>query len=108
MVRIAEALLSNAIKFTTEGEISVDLLTDDKKNILILMVSDTGKAISPEHAERIFERFYKEDNFVPGIGLGLSLVRIIATRMSGTAYLDTTYSAPGSRFVVEIPLLPLS
>ena len=104
MVRMAESLLSNAIKFTTEGHISVDLVADDDKGVLRLMVSDTGKGVSPNHAEQIFERFYKEDSFVPGIGLGLSLVRIIATRMGGTICLDTTYNGPGTRFVVEVPL----
>lgn len=98
-----ESLLSNAIKFTTEGHISVDLVADDDKGVLRLLVSDTGKGVSPNHAEQIFERFYKEDSFVPGIGLGLSLVRIIAARMGGTVCLDTTYSGPGARFVVEVP-----
>lgn len=104
MVRMAEALLNNAIKFTTEGHVSVDLMADDEQDVLRLMVSDTGKGVSPDHAEQIFERFYKEDSFVPGIGLGLSLVRIIASRMNGTASLDTTYKGPGARFVVEVPL----
>ena len=104
MVRMAQCLLDNAFKFTSEGEISLDLTADDDKGVLRMTVADTGKGVSQNNEKRIFERFYKEDTFVPGVGLGLSLVRIIAERMGGTVFLDTTYNRPGTRFVVEIPL----
>lgn len=104
VVRMAQCLVDNAIKFTTNGYIYIDLVADDATGMLRLTVADTGKGVASNKAERIFERFYKEDEFVPGVGLGLPLVRIIATRMGGTAYLDPTYSYPGARFVVEIPL----
>ena len=104
MVRIAECLLNNAFKFTAKGHIDVEFMADDDKGMLRLSVADTGKGVSPENAEQIFERFYKEDEFVPGVGLGLPLVRIIATRMGGTVCLDTSYKGPGARFVVEIPM----
>ena len=101
---MAQCLVDNAIKFTTNGYIYIDLVAEDATGMLRLTVADTGKGVASNKAERIFERFYKEDEFVPGVGLGLPLVRIIATRMGGTAYLDPAYSYPGARFVVEIPL----
>lgn len=104
MVRMAQCLLDNAFKFTTEGQVTMDLSVDESQGMLRLTVSDTGKGIKPENAERIFERFFKEDNFVPGVGLGLSLTRIIATRLGGTVHLDTDFPGPGSRFILTIPL----
>ena len=103
-VRMAQCLLDNAFKFTTEGQVTMDLSVDESQGMLRLTVSDTGKGIKPENAERIFERFFKEDNFVPGVGLGLSLTRIIATRLGGTVHLDTAFLGPGSRFILTIPL----
>ena len=104
MVRMAECLLNNAFKFTTEGKVTLNLSVDDAGGMLRLTVSDTGKGVKPENAERIFERFFKENSFVPGVGLGLSLTRIIAARLGGTIRLDTAFPGPGSRFILEIPV----
>ena len=63
--------------------------------------ADTGKSIDAANAERYFERFYKVDEFVPGIGLGLPIAQLHALRLGRRDYIDTSYGRKGSRFVVE-------
>lgn len=99
--RMISILLDNAIKNTTEGCIVMKTAADDKQ--LTIAVEDTGCGVAPEEADRIFERFVKLDNFKEGLGLGLTLCRMIAQRMNGNVTLDTTFS-PGARFVITLPL----
>ena len=102
LLRMVNSLLDNACKYTTQGTITLRASTDGKE--LTIAVEDTGCGIDPAQAERIFERFVKLDNFKEGLGLGLSLCRIIATRMNGTVVLDPSYKKTGARFVVKIPV----
>ena len=101
LTRILQCLVGNAVKFTPTGYISVECITNAEGET-VFTVTDTGKGIPEGDEERIFDRFYKVDSFVPGAGLGLSLVREIAKRMDATVILDRTYSSPGSRFTVTI------
>lgn len=101
LTRILQCLVGNAVKFTPTGNINVECNTNEDGSMKF-SVSDTGKGIPEGDEERIFDRFYKVDSFVPGAGLGLSLVREIAKRMDATVILDRTYSSPGSRFTVTI------
>ena len=101
LMRILQCLVGNAVKFTSSGYISVECATNADGNT-IFTVTDTGKGIPEGDEERIFDRFYKVDEFVPGAGLGLSLVREIARRMGATVVLDRPYAAKGSRFVVTL------
>ncbi|MGM9699322.1 MAG: ATP-binding protein [Prevotella sp.] len=99
--RIIQCLVGNAVKFTLSGSISVECSTNADGNT-VFTVTDTGKGIPEGDEERIFDRFYKVDEFVPGAGLGLSLVREIARCMNATVVLDRTYQSAGSRFVVTL------
>lgn len=99
--RIIQCLVGNAVKFTSSGSISVECSTNAEGKT-IFTVTDTGKGIPEGDEERIFDRFYKVDEFVPGAGLGLSLVREIARCMEATVVLDRSYAAKGSRFVVTL------
>ena len=101
--QILSNLLHNAIKFTNQGEIELSYRTDEKRGKLFLLVRDTGSGIDESLKEKIFERFYKIDSFVPGSGLGLSLCRVLAERLSGEVYLDCSYKQ-GSLFVFVQPL----
>ena len=101
LTRILQCLVGNAVKFTPTGNISVECITNAEGET-VFTVTDTGKGIPEGDEECIFDRFYKIDSFVPGAGLGLSLVREIAKRMDATVILDRTYSAQGSRFTVTI------
>ncbi|MGN0280992.1 MAG: ATP-binding protein [Prevotella sp.] len=101
LARILQCLVGNAVKFTSEGYISVECTTNADGNT-VFAVTDTGKGITEGDEERIFDRFYKVDDFVPGAGLGLPLVREIAKRMGATVILDRSYQSQGSRFVVTL------
>ena len=101
VIRIINALLENASKYTKEGHIA--LRADRDNDILTLTVEDTGCGIPAEEAEHIFERFVKLDSFKEGIGLGLPLSRKLAEQLDGNVILDTSYTG-GARFYVKIPI----
>lgn len=102
--RILNALLDNAIKFTEEGSITLKAWTDNSQ--LFFSIEDTGCGIAKEDAIRIFNRFTKLDEFKEGLGLGLSLCRMLATRLHGSLVLDQSYAGPGARFVLSLPIQP--
>lgn len=66
-----------------------------------IAVEDTGIGIPLDQQERVFERFYKVDSFVPGIGLGLTVARRSAQLLGGALTLDPTYTT-GCRFVLTL------
>lgn len=100
--RMVNALLDNAIKYTDQGSVTLKAWVDSGK--LDLVVEDTGCGIPPEEANHIFERFVKLDAFKQGLGLGLPLSRIIASRLRGYLVYDTNYAGPGARFILSLPL----
>jgi signal transduction histidine kinase len=96
-----EHLVSNAVKFTDKGNIVIGY--DPVKNSRIrLWVKDTGKGIAPENQERVFERFFKVDEFIPGAGLGLSVCRTMAFSLGGNVGVESKLGE-GSTFWIEIP-----
>ena len=101
LTRILQYLVANAVKFTPSGSISVECNSNADGNV-VFSVTDTGKGIPEGDEERIFDRFYKVDSFVPGVGLGLSLVREISKRMNATVTLDRSYKAQGSKFIITL------
>lgn len=99
---VVKHLLSNATKFTDKGRIVLGY--DAPSNGRIRMwVRDTGKGIAPEFRERVFERFFKVDEFIPGAGLGLSICRTMAYSLGGTVEVTST-PGEGSTFWFEIPI----
>lgn len=96
-------LLHNALKFTQSGEVEISYRVDESKKEVRIYVRDTGPGISAELKEKIFERFYKVDDFVQGAGLGLSLSSILAERLEARIYLDDSYHE-GCLFVLVHPL----
>jgi signal transduction histidine kinase len=101
--RIVCHLLDNAVKFTEKGSIHVNCELEAEQNAIRISVTDTGIGIPEDKQEQIFERFYKVDSFSKGIGLGLSVSRMIAQKLGGNLILDSSYKE-GSRFVVTIPI----
>ena len=99
---IVNNLMQNAVKVTAQGSLTLgfDLQQGDK---LLLGVLDTGKGIAEEHQERIFERFFKVDEYVPGTGLGLSVAKSHVESLGGSIGVDSVLGN-GSRFWVELPL----
>lgn len=99
-------LLSNAIKYTETG--SVSLTVRYRSMVAEFEIADTGIGIAPEDRERIFMPFDRgggrASGVAPGIGLGLSLSRMLAQIMGGEISLKSE-PGQGSRFVLKL-LLP--
>ncbi len=95
-------LCDNAIKYNRPGG-SVDIELKDEGERILLNVSDTGIGISPEHKDRIFERFYRVDKShskeLGGTGLGLSIVKHAAIIHKAEIKLD---SSPGEGTAISV------
>jgi two-component system, sensor histidine kinase len=102
-------LLSNALKNTTAGEITVRVRRIDRGSgdtILRIEVADTGPGISPDKADAMFEPFVRGPGISLGTGLGLSITRALALQMGGNLQLDQSKYGieSGAHFVLTLPL----
>ena len=105
VVRMKQVLvnfLTNATKFTEHGEIRLHCTDREHPGYVTMSVTDTGRGVPPEHAEEIFERFKKLDQFKQGNGIGLNLCRLISQQLKGMVMLDTKYTG-GARFLFLLP-----
>lgn len=102
--KIVLNLISNAFKFTFEGEIAVSI--DRIGNFAELRVRDTGVGIPPEAISRLFERFHRVPNTRSrtheGTGIGLALVQELVKLHGGFIRVESTLGK-GSTFIVNIP-----
>ncbi len=101
-------LLSNAVKFTPEeGRIDIQLQQVDTQAQII--VSDTGKGISPEFLPHVFEYFRQADSTTTrkfgGLGLGLAIVRHLVELHGGTIWVESLGEGQGATFTVRLPLI---
>ncbi|MBZ0301965.1 MAG: HAMP domain-containing histidine kinase, partial [Anaerolineae bacterium] len=99
-------LIDNAIKYTPNGRsVEVGIAKQDEK--VIIGVSDSGYGISPENQKHLFERHVriprKEHRRIKGSGLGLFIVRSVAQRHGGDAWVHSV-EGQGSTFYMSIPL----
>lgn len=99
-------LLTNACKFTKEGEINLSYQIDEDKQHVRITVTGTGCGIPEDKQKVIFERFEKVDEYAQGTGLGLSISQTIIEHLGGSIQLDPTYKH-GARFIVLHPYNPL-
>jgi signal transduction histidine kinase len=99
---IMNHLLSNATKFTKQGSIVTSYDTSEDK-LLRITVHDTGIGIPADALPRVFERFFKVNEFVPGAGLGLSTCRTMAYSLGGSVGAESELGK-GSTFWLEIPV----
>ncbi|MBR1448467.1 MAG: hypothetical protein IJ588_06970 [Prevotella sp.] len=102
LVEILQHYLSNATKFTDAGSIVVGYDQPNEGRIRI-WIKDTGKGIPENLQQRVFERFFKVDEFVPGAGLGLSICQTLAYSLGGKVGVQSVLGE-GSTFWVEIPI----
>ena len=103
MEKILEQLLSNAMKFTKEGYIALQVGASPDYDVVRFVIEDTGIGIADEHQEQVFERFYKVDAFKQGFGLGLTISRKMAILLGGGIRLDKEYTN-GARFFLILPV----
>lgn len=103
--QVIENLITNAIKFTTDG--GVTLTAKKQADSVIISVRDTGTGITKEHMDRLFDRFYRTDKARSrdkgGTGLGLAVVKSILTS-HGTDIQADSKPGEGSRFWFELPV----
>lgn len=100
--RILRQLVSNGMKFTEKGNVSLYIGRSDVPSFLQISIEDTGIGIPADQQERIFEKFYKVDSFKRGLGLGLPMARRIARMIGGDLLLDKSDTA-GTRFILRLP-----
>jgi signal transduction histidine kinase len=102
LLALAEAITSNAVRFTTAGGTVVVGLRREG-DAALLEVSDTGIGMTPDEQQHAFDRFYRtassREQAVPGLGLGLSIARTLAESNGATISLE---SAPGHGTVVTV------
>jgi len=103
-------ILSNAVKFTAEGQIDVIVKRANHKShdSLVIAIKDTGIGISPEDVSNIFDAFSQADNTISrrygGTGLGMNITKQITELMGGTLKVKST-PGKGSVFAMIIPIL---
>ena len=101
---ILNNLIENAIKYTLQGEVLVDIIGDDEQ--ITISVKDTGIGIPAEDMSHLFQKFYRvnntETNQIGGTGLGLYLCRRLVETIGGRIWAESEYKK-GSTFYVEIP-----
>lgn len=95
-------LLDNAIKFTQEGEIVLGYEIFEGDNVRI-WVKDTGIGVSESDQKRIFDRFVKLNEFVPGTGLGLAVAKSHVESLGGTIGVESRIGK-GATFWIVLPL----
>ena len=102
ITQVVNNLLTNAIKFTERGTITVgyELMPN---NMLRFFVKDTGLGISQADMSKLFTRFTKLNSFIQGTGLGLSISKTIVEKLGGTMRAESAGRGMGSTFYFTIP-----
>lgn len=100
--QVIENMLTNAMKNTAKGSITLECSLGNVPGMLSFTVTDTGCGVPKDKQEEIFERFSKLDKFKQGVGLGLSICRAIAGKLGGSINIDKDYEG-GARFCFNIP-----
>ena len=99
--QVINNLINNAIKFTSKGAITLGYRQNNDQ--VSIFVKDTGTGIDEDKMNRIFELFYKGDNFVQGTGLGLAISHTIIEHLKGTITV-TSKVGEGSCFTIQHPV----
>jgi signal transduction histidine kinase/CheY-like chemotaxis protein/HPt (histidine-containing phosphotransfer) domain-containing protein len=109
LTQILVNLISNAVKFTEQGEIKIKagLISTSNKNVRVrIIVADTGIGIAPASQKTVFERFQQAETETSrrygGSGLGLSIVKQLVDLQKGTIQLKSELGK-GSEFTIELP-----
>lgn len=107
--QIITNLVGNAIKFTSEGSVLIDVsgTIEAKKADLKILVRDTGIGLKPEKLDVIFDEFNQAENSTTrkygGTGLGLSITKSLVEAMGGTIRVESEFGK-GADFIVELNL----
>lgn len=105
VVQVITNFLTNAMKFTTQGSITIGYHMENT-DMLRFYVTDTGWGIPPEQQKNIFGRFVKLNNFSQGTGLGLAICEMIISHLHGQIGVQST-PGQGSTFWFTLPYQPV-
>ena len=107
--QILDNLVSNAIKYTDRGSVTIQAQVSEilGKPTLTLSVKDTGKGMTDEEKQKVFQAFtrLKSAQGIEGTGLGLSITQELVSLLGGEIILHSTLGK-GSTFIVTIPIEP--
>lgn len=101
--QVLDNFILNSLKFTEKGYIKLSINLEENTGMVIFAVEDTGIGVPEDKQDKIFESFEQSDSFTQGLGLGLTICKLIAERIGGTISLDTNYKN-GARFVFTHPI----
>ncbi len=90
MTRVINNIVNNSFKYAGEKDNKIELKIEKKDDEIFILFKDNGKGISPDDAEKIFERFYRTDesrgSATGGSGIGLSIVKKVVKAHGGVVY----------------------
>jgi two-component system phosphate regulon sensor histidine kinase PhoR len=102
-------LVSNAMKYTPEGGgVTVSVSVDERRQVAVCDVSDTGAGIPAEDLPHVFDKFYRvgaNKKLAKGTGLGLTLVKHIVETVHDGKLSVTSEEGKGSTFTIELPVI---
>ncbi|KAJ4324105.1 hypothetical protein N0V94_001458 [Neodidymelliopsis sp. IMI 364377] len=108
--RIIMNLVGNSLKYTKAGYVHIELATQDidpatpSSEYVVLTVTDSGQGMSPAYLkDKLFKPFAQESNQTPGVGLGLSLVKSIVSKIGGHIDVESTVGV-GTKVTVKFSL----
>jgi two-component system sensor histidine kinase VicK len=104
LYQVIANLLTNAIKFTNEGTITVSADVNDNNNELIVTVRDSGEGIHSDIIPRLFTKFATKSN--AGTGLGLYISKNIIEAHGGRIWAENNQDGKGANFTFTLPLSP--
>ena len=106
ITQVLRNLLDNAVKYSPDGRLVI-LRGESRENEIVVSVADQGVGISPEHLNRLFEKFFRVDSglrrHVVGSGLGLPICRTIVEAHGGQIWAESKVGQ-GSSFYFTLPL----
>ncbi len=107
LVEILVNFLTNAIKYTPNGgSVVIGVAPDDHGGGVMISVADNGKGMSTADQQRIFDKFYRSEDYrtreTEGTGLGLYIVRKLTARLGGEVWLESELNK-GTTFYLRVP-----
>ena len=102
ITQVISNLLTNAIKFTKKGIITVTTIIDEDNNQIIIRVKDTGSGIDPEILPELFSKFTAKS--FSGTGLGLFISKSIVEAHGGKIWAENNADGKGATFTFSLPI----
>jgi signal transduction histidine kinase len=101
--QVLNNLVSNAIKFTSKGGITIYTSKDEKEDTVITHIQDTGEGIKKEDLPKLFQKFQQLSRHKRGTGLGLAICKQIVEQHGGSIWVESEYGK-GSKFKFTLPI----